>query len=640
MPDYFDLYDYQKEAVSFLVEPASFDHCGMSRFLALPPGAGKTPITACAMGKFGLGRVLIVCPPSIKDTWARQLVDWGYCQPSDIEIVRNGKQKIKENHITIVGYQMLLNEAVADQIMARVYHFLIVDEAHRLKTFTSKTTKLILGIQNKYKHPLASRAIIRYYLSGTPMPNRPLELFPILKTNAAALLGDKYDEMYKFGLRFCGAYYEGPGGKHGEWNFDGASNQDELAELIRPFFHYKTIEQILPDLPGVIYSNVYTDVGELEFDETNAYQATVRKCVGVAKIPFAIEYLKDRFVDAPGEKIICFVYHREVAEQIHKAFKSSSVLVYGGVSSDKKQELIDAFVYGDHKNLIIAQLNSAGEGIDRLQLACYNYVSVEPDWVPGNEDQMIGRLRRIGQRYPINAVRILASGTMDETVYGSSNRKRKDINKIFTVSSEKEKETMSLEQSLEAVVVELRNINKTLSFMVGTIVEGEESSVSTGVVGAANKGKGGRGNKKVSDTATEGTVNSQVNQAPGNATTTQSLPVGSPTPATATVGNAVPGAQHVSGAISFGELKDLVTAFIQLAQKLNFSQQNAIGAVTQILNAYGVSDLTAVENDPAKIQGVHDKVGAAYAQLMAQKAAAEASKPAEPANPLAALGLG
>lgn len=176
------------------------------------------------------------------------------------------------------------------------------------------------------------------------------------------------------------------------------------------------------------------------------------------------------------EKFLVFVYHRAVAEALHEHFKAVSVLVYGGMTANQKQQSMEAFMIGDAR-LLIAQVNSAGEGIDGLQRVCNKVVIVEPDWVPGGYDQNIGRLRRIGQDKPIDVVTLVAEGTYDEVVIGSRQRKQRTIDLFYDhgrLLDKKEELTMSIENSLESIAASLKVLAENV---VGGVAKGLEKAV-------------------------------------------------------------------------------------------------------------------------------------------------------------------
>jgi hypothetical protein len=594
---YTDLYDYQREAVDFLLQrPVEMD--GLPhRLLALPPGAGKTPITVSAMVKAGVTTALIICPATIKLTWAKQLMAWGNYTWNDIQIINTRTDNVRlDAKVWIVNYELVIEDSIYRALYWGQYQAFICDEAHRLKTFSSKRSKTILGGDN----PLAARGWWKWFLTGTPMPNRPIELYTLLKTMAEKLLG-KYNTKEKFGLRYCGAVQNDRGG----WDFKGASNVDELREMIRPFVHYRTLDQILPDLPEVIESEIFCDVGELEFDETNAPEATARRVVGLAKVPFIVEYVKDQLANT-DQKYVVFAYHREVIEQIAQQLGSVCRIVYGGMNGATKQKQLDDFIDNDQVRVVVLQVVSAGEGIDGLQNVCNNIIEAEPDWVPGTRQQTIGRLRRIGQRYPVNVVTIKAINTMDERVIKSSNKKRRTIDRLFSGLGEALRgNDMSIEENLAGLLAQATRIANALEVLAAdeSAANAANAVVETpATIESAPKSNGKGKGKKAADAA----------------------PAESSTPATAA------GAGTPVVEVDLDEMKNVAAKTVQLLMKNGKEQAAAVAEVKAILASCGATSFDGLAGEP-------DLLSKAWSQLKPlHQAAAEA---ASAANPMAALGL-
>ena len=201
------------------------------------------------------------------------------------------------------------------------------------------------------KKSLIAKAYYRWYLSGTIVPNRPFELYPLLRTNAPELIAPYVDEV-EFGKHFCAGYkVPYPGGS--KWDFSGASNEKELGRRISPFMLRRDgFGDIWKDIPDVIENTYYIKADPRAFidlpprkpsawdryyrdddwDEEPA-QAPMRRAVGLAKIPAVYEYLKDRVRESTN-KIIVFAYSRDViltlTDDDHFGVKSRRIC--GGMS--------------------------------------------------------------------------------------------------------------------------------------------------------------------------------------------------------------------------------------------------------------------------------------------------------------------
>lgn len=466
------LYDFQREGVEFLLSELP-ETGARHHVLGDDTGAGKMVQGAAAIQElrnrnWADPSALIFCPVSIKDTWKKYLVDWGGYTPETIFVVKKGSDVIPETaKAVILNYEYAIVKNIYDQLLKRWFTVFIADECHRLKSLKSKRTSKILGNRG---NPICARGLFKFGFSATWMPNHPVELYPMLKVWAPQIIAPHTD-FDDYGRYFCDGYLEDFGG----YNFTGASNIDELKERIKPFYLRREIDDVIDQLPPVVVENIYFDVGEMPEDESNTPLATLRKAVGDKKLPYAIEYIKDRLTDAPDEKLLVFTYHRSISEGIVAALPIDCLLVYGGVSAAVRRQAIDEFITNKDKRILVAQINSAGEGIDGLQNVCNNMIAVELDWSSGLEDQLIGRLRRIGQKKIVKYTRLIADGTLDNPMHGTLKKKRKVSQALFGTDKQKENE-MSIEQTLEQIRVGIEKNNELLEKAVGLLGKSELSS--------------------------------------------------------------------------------------------------------------------------------------------------------------------
>jgi SNF2 family DNA or RNA helicase len=116
-----------------------------------------------------INSVLVICPASIKRNWERELTKW-LTRPMSISI---GDGSFAD--IIITNYEDLY-ERTADHnlkpLYSTQYDCLIVDECHFIKNGKSIRSKSVQAINARRK----------LYLTGTPIVNRPTELWTIVHT--------------------------------------------------------------------------------------------------------------------------------------------------------------------------------------------------------------------------------------------------------------------------------------------------------------------------------------------------------------------------------------------------------------------------------------------------------------------------
>lgn len=278
----FALFPYQRAGVQYAMQRKD-------TLVADQPGLGKSPMgVVVCNADANAHQILVVCPASLKEHWRREFELWktkpwtvGIAETKFKEKVqdgyyKNGKPKFKtvvhetvwpETDVVIINYDIL--GRFADQIKGRGWDVLICDEAHALKTSSSGRTLFVLGgrKRNKVKGRwetewfTAIEASRRVFLTGTPILNRPYEIWPIVKSCDPSGLGK--DET-TFGYRYCGGFFDVTKGPKGGYNFSGASNEEELGQKLRGSFVIRRLKKdVLPELPGKFRQVVILDTPEI-----------------------------------------------------------------------------------------------------------------------------------------------------------------------------------------------------------------------------------------------------------------------------------------------------------------------------------------------------------------------------------------
>jgi len=126
------------------------------------------------------------------------------------------------------------------QFLKRGIKVAICDEAHYLKSNTSKRSQSLVPILTRMK-----RLIL---LSGTPMLARPVELFNSLRM----LRPDIFNDFHKFVNRYCDPK-EGLYGK----DFSGAAHSRELHYVLEDKIMIRRLKKnVLKDLPPKIRTKI------------------------------------------------------------------------------------------------------------------------------------------------------------------------------------------------------------------------------------------------------------------------------------------------------------------------------------------------------------------------------------------------
>lgn len=414
---------YQKKGAEFLAQ-------NKHALLADEMGLGKTAQVVEACNNIYTEYILIICPASVKQHWKNEFDKWGSgffsCQ------VMEGKKCIMNPYadITIVNYELLSSNDIFSQLLEIPWDILVCDEAHYLKSLTSIRSKRVLG-----KGGLVHQSVYKWMLTGTPIHNRPVDLFPILYVLAPDVLG-KYNSYEAFVMQYCDGYYDAytdlpiP---------NGASNELELSSKLKKFMLRRTLKEELPECDIQIISlNKNMKVEELEknMSEESYFKpmaemgalASLRQEIALAKLPQVISYIKDT-LDVIG-KVVIFAYHRNIIVDLKEKLKKfNPVIYYGGTTAKQKEKAKSIFINDQECKIFIGQLNAVGTGTDGLQEVCSHMIFAELDWVPFR--QCIGRLKRKGQNKKVIAQILVTKDSLEEQILGSVNSKLKSIDKIL-----------------------------------------------------------------------------------------------------------------------------------------------------------------------------------------------------------------
>jgi SWI/SNF-related matrix-associated actin-dependent regulator 1 of chromatin subfamily A len=402
------LFPHQVEGLAFLL--------GRRRaILADDMGLGKTRQSIIALTEAApTGPWLVVCPASVKRNWAREILT---VRPDDqIHIIGPEKPPSPAyDGWVIVNYDLL--SKYAEELEAFPWTALVFDEAHYLKNHTSARSKRARALVD------AAPDAVLHALTGTPLTNRPRDLFPLLQ-----LVGHPMGRSFlTFAKRYCAAFHNDFG-----WVATGASNLEELRVQLHGVMLRRTKDEVL-DLPpklrtwmpvavpeGTARKEMRRVLERLLSPEKDgkdrirllADLTRARVQIAAAKVPNTIEFVDG--VVAQGEKAIVFSSFESPIDEISGHFGEQAVVVTGKTPAAKRQELVDRFQTDDTVRVFVANLIAGGVGLNLT--AARQVVFNDLDWVPANHWQAEDRAYRIGQHNTVNVTYFSAAGTVDEFV--------------------------------------------------------------------------------------------------------------------------------------------------------------------------------------------------------------------------------
>lgn len=422
---------YQLEGFRFLCRLTRF---GFGGLLADDMGLGKT-LQALAWlewlkeekEKPGLFRVLVVCPKSVMDNWLQEPAAFG-CSLGSF-LFRPGSESesgYKSANIVVANYtQLRLN---AELFLSEEWDAAILDEGQYIKSPDSQTTKIAWRIPAKQ----------RLILSGTPVENRLLDLWSLMRFAMPRLLGPRATFLSNYGLGKDVVALEG------------------LRRRVRPFILRRLKSQVAAELPDRIEKELHCEMeqrqmelyraeleaarnafqtaresGELGADRFNVLTTILRLrqiCCDPAlvdpelrlesghapKVQALLDLLAP--IREEGHKVLVFSQFVSLLDIVGKALKMDGISYLSLTGKTKNRaELVRRFQKEDEEaGVFLLSLKAAGSGLT-LTAASY-VVLLDPWWNPAVEAQAIDRTHRIGQRNQVIAYRIVMKDTVEEKI--------------------------------------------------------------------------------------------------------------------------------------------------------------------------------------------------------------------------------
>jgi SWI/SNF-related matrix-associated actin-dependent regulator 1 of chromatin subfamily A len=411
------LYPHQIEGVAFLTRKGR-------AILGDDMGLGKTRQAIVAMQEAAPeGTILVICPASLKLNWRREIhmVD----TEAKVEVIgaKDGACDGTPRWV-IVNYDLLARHA--ERLREAAWAGVILDEAHFIKNNSGRTGHVmkLLGVSERARDPVIGPAQV-YLLTGTPMTNRPRDLYNLLRC-----VGHPAARSFlTFARRYCDAYRNDFG-----WVTDGASNLEELNLLMKEVMLRRRKDEVL-DLPPKVRTWL-----EVEPEGTAAATATVaflswfngtdpsrpndkeflgrlqrmRTALHKAKHKAVAERIRD--VLETGQKLIVFTSFTEGLRRHKAALGDQCVTLSGEAGPEARLAAVDAFQNNPEVRVMVANLIAGGVGITLT--AGSHVIFQDLDWVPANMAQAEDRAYRLGQTSRVTVEYVLAARTLDSYIAG------------------------------------------------------------------------------------------------------------------------------------------------------------------------------------------------------------------------------
>ena len=416
--DGWDLKPLQRVAVKFS------EMAGDKAIIAYPMGKGKTAISAAIKEIRGYKKVLIICPAPAKTNWQREIhkftkkdcfILFG-ATPSDEMI----DEVLAGNHeYYIINYDILARASIEDKegndvtfankwsmlLMLSKFDLMIIDEAHRIKNTSSKRSRAVLELSN-IPHILT--------LTGTPIVNRPGELFPLL------YLADKasFSDEARFNSQFM--YSDG-----------SPKNSTQLRDLLSLYMirrtpeqfgddrieripYHKELSQRAKELYKEILNGVYISLRNPEYKRNvTAILAELTRCKQTCandNVETTAD-LAEQAIEETGRKVLVFSQWKESQAAIRNLLGAGSVVINGDTDNDRRYEIIDEFQDPNSELKVIVTNITEILTLTEAHTVIFNDIW----WTPKDHAQAEGRaFNRTNDPHGGNSYWVQNDGTIDD----------------------------------------------------------------------------------------------------------------------------------------------------------------------------------------------------------------------------------
>lgn len=384
-------------------------------------GLGKTIQAIAAMVSLkntGATHFVVVCPASVVTNWCREITKHSLLRatkvhgPDRAAALRSWE---RTGGVAVTTYETTAYFKLEEDFK---FSLLVVDEAHYIKNPQAKRTL------NTKK--LCSHADRLLFMTGTALENRVDEMIALIE-----MLQPNIANQVKR-IAFM-------------------SSAPQFRLIVAPVYYRRKRDEVLTELPELIESKEWCSMTR---EEEKIYERAVlsRSFTDARRVSWNVDDLENSSkarrlkeiveeAEAEDRKVIVFSFFLDTVHKVTQFLGEKSLNpIYGAITPQRRQEIIDEFDDAPAGSVLVSQIQSGGTGLN-IQSASV-VVICEPQFKPSIENQAISRAYRMGQSRNVLVYRLLCEDSVDERITEILERKQE----IFDAFADK---SVAAQQSIE-----------------------------------------------------------------------------------------------------------------------------------------------------------------------------------------------
>lgn len=438
---------YQRAGVRFLEHTLrSFG----GALLADDMGLGKTFQALSAAVLLDCQRVLVLCPSSLKYTWAQE-VERHYPQLTYVVVDGDRESRkqawAQEVNVTIANYDLLLRD---EEPYLVSWDMVVADEVVWLKNWRAKRTRLARNLERRYT----------LGLSGVPVENDLLELHSIFDFLIPGVLGPGWLFVSQHCVR----------NRYGA--IVGYRGLEKVKGRIAPYYLRRTKGEVLKELPPRIRTTAPVELSREEWALYEAIVLQIRQAVeanpnlkasnilaqmtklkevtsdprllGEELASSKLQALQEILASSRGHKVVVFTQFSRLAHTLGRELDCP--VISGEVSPQDRDRAIRVFQDGANV-LVSTEAGAYGVNLTAADIV----VHIDLPWTPARLRQREDRLHRLGQQNVVHSVVLTARRTIDDYVLKVLHRKLELVRRVFEGEEEEIDNRITREELLEVL---------------------------------------------------------------------------------------------------------------------------------------------------------------------------------------------